>query len=1002
MTWTDRVLLVSAGLVALVASGGPKVALLDAATPSGGPVRAALVRGGFSVTDVDAAAVEGVASGDFDALAVGGAATATEAVRRTTLDWIRRGRPALVLGVPFAPTPRPPVPTAETPLPKVGRWSFAHGERGAATGRLTETGGVLRLSFSPLQDWSVFTSSKVRVFAPGADTLCFQARAAEPATDVQIELKDSRGGRWFATVRLEPAWTSYALYPEDFAGRPQGARPDFAAVDQIAFALSPHTPRMAGRSADFELRGLGSARDPEPARRRRLPFQDALDPHWKLADAGTYWTPVPRASGQGVFRGLRWRLIGTGEPEWTFLERPVGAPSRAFVASGWKSERQRLDAAALDRAVARLKSLLVGPTLFAAGSRQLAYWPGETMTLGAEWHGGSGGGRVRQEVTDPDGRVVWHGESEIRAGGTNAWSRSWVAPAQPGVYRIRTTCNGETIDQDLTVMSDKADLPSRFVTVSNGLFWAEGRVWHPIGVNYVPRYSAGLNPEDYRDAWMNDDFYDPAIVDEDLAHIAAMGGTFVAIQAPALGSTRNLADFLRRARQHGLRVNLFMWELFPLGFSESGWRRRVREIGLPNDATVFAYDIAWEYGFKVFDEGQRRGARAKDWADWIADEYGDVAAAERAWGFRVWRDATGGVVGPDQRHLMQDGPWRKAVADYRQFMDDFTSRKWNRARRLIRELDPNHLISCRQGNTVPHDFTFTGLARHLDFIAPEGYMVTDTPHGEDVIAWVTRFAAAASGGKPVLWMEFSHDAWDRVTQTTLPDELQKAARYAMRFYRAGWVSGAAGMTPWWWPGGFRFTECSDYGMVEPTGAERPLAKVFRTAAVLYARDRRPYEPTVWMDFDRDAHPGGYWRAALQEGAAAWRAAREKGQRLGVRLAGEGSDSATGEKRFLRGEFDRLDVRRTGASVCVRAEVGNTGWAAWLPTAAGAGGVSLAVRAKDGRLVARLPLTRRVARFESSGLLEATFPFAVSEGQELVFRLEAAGRGAFGERRNLAL
>lgn len=70
MTWTDGVFFVSAGLVALAASGGPKVALLDAAAPSGGPVRAALVRGGFSVTDVDAVAVEGVASGDFDAPAV--------------------------------------------------------------------------------------------------------------------------------------------------------------------------------------------------------------------------------------------------------------------------------------------------------------------------------------------------------------------------------------------------------------------------------------------------------------------------------------------------------------------------------------------------------------------------------------------------------------------------------------------------------------------------------------------------------------------------------------------------------------------------------------------------------------------------------------------------------------------------------------------------------------------------------------------------------------------
>jgi len=471
----------------------------------------------------------------------------------------------------------------------------------------------------------------------------------------------------------------------------------------------------------------------------------------------------------------------------------------------------------------------------------------------------------------------------------------------------------------------------------------------------------------------------------------------VAIQAPNLSSSRNLVDFLRLARKHDLRVNLFVWELNPTDFREAGWRRRAREIGLKNDATIFAYDVAWEVGFKVFDEAKRRGVRAKDWADWIDEEYGSVDAAEKDWGCAVWRDQNGAVTGPSQRCLMEDGPWRREVAAYRQFMDDFTSRRWNRARRLIKEEDPNHLISYRQGNTVPHDFTFTGPVRHLDFIAPEGYMVTDTQHGEDVIAWVTRFASAASGGKPVVWMEFSRDAWDRVTETTLPEELEKAAAFCARFYRAGLASGAVGMSPWWWPGGFRFAECSDYGMVEPTGAERPLAKTFRQYVAPYAAVDKPYVPDVWMDFDRDAHVGGYWRAALYEGAAAWRKAVDARRRLGIRLAGEGTDSATCEKCFLRGEFDRLDVTREGARVRVEAELGNTGMATWLPASAGKGGVSLAVRSSDGHLMARVPLTRRVVRFGTTGLLETTFDSSVPAG-ELVFRLEAEGRGTFGERR----
>ena len=977
-----------------VSAATPSVAVFDAEAPGGRDLAGALRDAGFSVRSMTPPLDETDA---FDALAVADASAADSRVVEAVLDWIRRGRPALVLGAPLAEIARPPVLRTEAPLPKVARWDFAHGERGAATGTLSETNGTLHITFSPLLDWSVFTSSKMRVFAPGADTLCFEARAKEPSTDVQIELKDARGARWFHTIRLETEWRRFALYPGDFTCRTPYASPAFATVEHIAFALSPYTPRMAGRAADFELRGLGSAKASEQP--VRLPFQDALYPHWKFADAGEFLTPVPRASGQGAFRGLRWRLVGTQRPQWTFLERAPGSPERAFVATGWKDPARNLAGETLGDAVRAFRRIVEEPVLFCAGTRHLAYHPGEEVRLGAEWRRGRTGGRLAMTVADPEGRTIWEKSLAVRPDATNACEMVWTAPTRPGAYRVKTRLGEDEIEQVFTVMSSVPDPEESFVTVKDGRFYANGREWHPIGVNYVPRYSAGLNPEDYRDAWMNDDFYDPAIVDEDLGHVAAMGGTFVAIQAPALSSNRNLVDFLRLARKHGLRVNLFVWELNPVDFKIEGWRRRAREIGLRNDSTIFAYDVGWELGFKVFDPARRGGARAKDWADWIDEEYGSVAAAEKAWGCAVWRDRDGRVTGPPQKCLMSDGPWRKETAAYRQFMDDFTSRAWNRARRFIKEEDPRHLVSYRQGNTVPHDFTFTGPVRHLDFIAPEGYMVTDTRHGEDVVSWVTRFAAAASGDRPIVWMEFSHDAWDRVTRRTLSTELEKAGTYAERFYRAGLASGAAGMTPWWWPGGFRYTECSDYGMVEPTGAERPLAAVFRTYAAPYAVEGRRFVPDVWMDFDRDAHPGGYWRAALNEGSAAWRRAFDGGHRLGVRLAGAGTDSANCEKRFLRGEFDSLEVTRVGDGMRVRAQLGNTGMAAWLPATAGKGGVSLVVRDAAGGRLAALPVTKRVERFGDTGTLEVVLPQAGTK--ELVLRLEAEDRGAFGERRRVS-
>lgn len=984
------------------------VAVLDGDRPRAEVLAKALRDGGFTVETVSPGELS-VADERYVAIAIAEASSASAECVRKVVGWIRRGKPALVLGAPLNGIARPPVPRAFAPIAKVKHWVFDHGENGSATGTIEECGGdILHVTFSKLVDWSVFNSERgLKLFAPGADALVFKGRAKDDATDVQFELDDTDGARWIAVVRLEKEWNEYALYPEDFKRwtSPKATELDYAKVDRIAIAISPAVPMMRGRSADLEIKGLASAKDPDPTWRQEIvQFQDALYPHWKFYDAGAYFAPVPRADGQGAFRALRWRLIGGGEARWTFLDRVPGSPERAFVATGWKNAAD--GAADLPSAVRDLRRLMDEPTLFAAGTRQMAYWPGEKIELGAEWRSGAKrGAKVELSVADPAGRCVFRREHMIVLGAPNAWKETWTAPEACGVYHVEVACGADKIAHDFLVMKNCCDQKENFVAVKDGRFYVDGREWHPVGINYVPRYSAGLNPEDYRDAWLNDDFYAQRTVDEDLQHIAEMGCTFVAIQTPHPTDTRNLADFLRLSRKHGLKVNLFVRELDPRykNREEKTWRKRARDIMLKNDSTLFAYDIAWEVGQKVFAEPARKGRELSlAWEDWIDEEYGDLITAEKEWGCDVWRGKDGRITGPDQKMLREDGPWIRQTVAYRRFMDDYSSRAWNRTCRLVKEEDANHLISYRQGNTCPHDFTFTGPVRHLDFIAPEGYMVADNAHGEDVIGWVTQYAAAASGGKPVLWMEFALSAWDNIAQRTVSKRLDEAAAYGERFYRTGLEAGAAGMTPWWWPGGFRYTECSDCGIVEPDGRERPMAQLLREYASRYRRDGREYNPDVWMDFDRDVHAGGYWRAALNEGAEEWRKAKADGRRLGIRLAGEGSDSKMCEKRFLRSEFDRLEVLRNGKELHIVAEVGNTGMATWLPAAVGKGGVSLVVRASRGKVLARFPLMRAVKRFESSGMIEGKVTLETTLSAEFEFRLEAEGRATFGERRRILL
>ena len=116
--------------------------------------------------------------------------------------------------------------------------------------------------------------------------------------------------------------------------------------------------------------------------------------------------------------------------------------------------------------------------------------------------------------------------------------------------------------------------------------------------------------------------------------------------------------------------------------------------------------------------------------------------------------------------------------------------------------------------------------------------------------------------------------------------------YHEMFYRMALESGANGTAPWWWPGGYRVNEKSDYGMVNPDGSLRPSAKLLRKYAPPLKVERTYPQANQWLTVDRDAHPGGYWYLTFNPGKDAYRKARQAGKHLGIRTAGTGTDSMT--------------------------------------------------------------------------------------------------------------
>ena len=1025
------------------------VAVFDDAVPgqnreANRDVVAALEARGFQVETLDAAGMANLSRDRYAALVVPSCEAVPCSVAASALSFVHAGGPTLFMGGPLLDgevfrrdgrwytreivadeLARAPIgfrPPCLSGTFNAQVWRRARDGRTVDGSFFRREGDEFHLSTVPLTGWDVFHAPNGSRFFGDGDTLfAFTAKADAPNTVLSVEFVEADGSRWITTVPIGVDWTRVTLSRDDFRywqdshakgrGGPGDRFNPARAVDiGLGFSYS-HTPVMAGRAGSVRFRDFGSCRDPfagaVDGTDVKVPEQDGVYPRYKTMRVAGEVCAVPRTLGEGFGQGVFWRFIplrtvrdaagGEGAAEWMLLERRKGMPARRLAGCG---------RGAATRVAEMVAHLVGGSYLYCAGTDQFAYFPGETIRVGADWCGSAPSAEA--EIRDAEGHVVWRGTLTNGVAVTCPVAlRSGYAPC-----RVSVRLGDDEIAHEFAVLPEGPDAPGDFITVAGSNFMLHGKPWYPVGVNFWPGYIAGMAHTDYWSGWMRGASYAPSLVERDLAHFAAMGGTMISIQAPPLEHIRNLLDVLRRCRAHGLYVNLYVGWASPLDFRAREGAAYLAAGRLAGNASIVAYDTIWEPGNHLFKNDAARARWDAAWRQWIQDQYGSVARAEKDWGVPARRDAKGAVIGPADAWFVKDGPWRVQMAAYRRFMDNATSRAWNDATRQLRALDPNHLVSFRQGNTLPYDFALSGPVRHIDFICPEGYAVPDTDAGEDAIGWITRYVDATTGGKPIVWSEFGRNVWDARKMEASPSVIERQATYSARFYRAALRAGANGTVPWWWPGGYRVGEKSDYGIIEPSGAERPSARLIREYGPAFRAARSRAEPDAWMTFDRDAHAGGYCRAAFAEGAEAYAAARKAGKLLGVRLDGASYDSGncplvavggvpydgTNPPKHLDAEFDQFAVAREGDTIVVRARLGNVGAAVWLPGTAKAGGVVLIARDVDGRELARAPVLARVERLGTTDELTLRVP---ARGRVTV-RLEARGRCSFGEVRTVGM
>ena len=239
----------------------------------------------------------------------------------------------------------------------------------------------------------------------------------------------------------------------------------------------------------------------------------------------------------------------------------------------------------------------------------------------------------------------------------------------------------------------------------------------------------------------------------------------------------------------------------------------------------------------------------------------------------------------------------------------------------------------------------------------------------------------------MLWAEFGHNVWRAGTHG-----LARQRDMYMAFADMITRTGANGWAGWWFPGGYRVDEQSDYGIIAPDRRLRPAAELLRDCAA-NMKGATPSLPGPAITVRRDEGTAGLAHLVdvhRDDFCAAW----DRGELPAIRTPGTGTTSLTCPFTGVGGvpyeapqpaEYLNAEIvlsRRDDGGVKVR--LINTGEATWVR-----GDCALMVTDVAGERA--VPLDRDMAWFEETEL-------RIGDVDDLLVLVMTSSRfGPFGER-----
>jgi hypothetical protein len=170
------------------------------------------------------------------------------------------------------------------------------------------------------------------------------------------------------------------------------------------------------------------------------------------------------------------------------------------------------------------------------------------------------------------------------------------------------------------------------VIVNGKNFYLNGNKWFAYGANYFTSEGGNVVDSPYYENNLSQ-------IEADLSKMQSLGfnAVWILMNPNTADSDANLKDFVARVARHNMKVSIAVANCVHR-YPGHRYRcendfKRLHDLGLTEDDTIFAYDLGWEVAF-----GYDRGWANREWSRWIVSNYGSVASAEAIWGVSLDKD----------------------------------------------------------------------------------------------------------------------------------------------------------------------------------------------------------------------------------------------------------------------------------------------------------------------------------------------------------------------------